>query len=348
MKLIFRWYGPSDSIPLQYIDQIPNMSGVCTAVYDKKPGEVWEEEPLLKMKKMLEDNHLAMDVIESIPVSENIKLGNELAEHDIEVFKKNLEIVAKVGVKVVCYNFMPVFDWLRTEMRHVNEDGSTSLAYSYKDFAKVDPKNLHLPGWDESYSAEELQRLLETYSHVSHEQLFKNLVHFLEEVIPVCERVGVKMAIHPDDPPWDVFSLPRIVTGEKDLDKMFAAVPSTCNGLTLCTGSFGAGRENDLVHMAKKYSSQGRVHYVHLRNVLYTDDKGSFVEMGHASCMGSLDMAAIVKALVDGGFDGYVRPDHGRNVFGEDGKPGYGLYDRALGCAYINGLFEMYEKYGRK
>ncbi len=344
MKLIFRWYGPNDSIPLTYISQIPGLQGVCTAYYDAKPGELWSLDALLAMKKDLADHGLAMDVIESIPVSENIKLGNELAEHDIEIFRQNVEIVAKAGVKVVCYNFMPVFDWLRTDMGHVNPDGSTSLSYSSADFAKVDPANLHLPGWDESYSPEELQRLLALYRDIDHATLFRNMVHFLEKVIPTCERVGVALAVHPDDPPWDIFGIPRIVSSEKDLDALFAAVPSVYNGLTLCTGSFGAGRDNDLVHMARKYGAQGRIHYAHLRNILYTDNEGGFVESGHYSKSGSLDMSAIVRALVESGFDGYVRPDHGRNIFGETGKPGYGLFDRALGCAYINGLFEAAEK----
>ena len=156
------------------------------------------------------------------------------------------------------------------------------------------------------------------------------------------------MAIHPDDPPWDVFSLPRIISSEDDLDRLFQAVPSKRNGLTLCTGSFGASRKNDLVHMAEKYAKEGRIHFAHLRNVRYLDGKDSFVEAGHLSQMGSLDMARIVTALVDNGFDGYVRPDHGRNVFGEDSKPGYGLYDRALGACYLNGLFEMAEKRKRR
>lgn len=344
MKLTFRWYGLGDSIPLGYIREIPNLSGVVTAVYNVPVGEIWPEEELLRLKEEAAKNGLEMEVVESIPVHEDIKLGRPTRDHYIDVYCENLRRVAKVGVKVVCYNFMPVFDWLRTDMHHVNSDGSVSLAYSYDDFQKIDPKHLHLPGWDESYTEEELQGLLEAYSRVSHEELFANLVYFLERVIPVCEEVGVKMAIHPDDPPWDVFGLPRIVSNEKDLDRMFAAVPSKANGLTLCTGSFGAGRGNDLVHMAAKYSSQGRVHFAHLRNVLYTDDRDSFAEVGHLSKDGSLDMAAIVKALVDNGFDGYVRPDHGRNIFGETGKPGYGLYDRALGCAYINGLFEAIEK----
>lgn len=344
MKLTFRWYGETDCIPLSYIRQIPNMSGVVTAVYDVPVGEVWPMESLEKLKKLSAENGLEMEVIESIPVHEDIKMGLPTRDKYIENYCENIRRVAKVGVKCVCYNFMPVFDWLRTEMKHVNADGSNSLAYSYEDFKKIDPNNLHLPGWDESYSSEELQGLLKAYKNISHEDLFNNLVYFLQRVIKVCDEVNVKMAIHPDDPPWDVFNLPRIVSNENDLDRMFEAVPSLNNGLTLCTGSFGAGRKNNLIHMASKYASQGRVHFAHLRNVKYTDEFDSFCEVGHFSKAGSLDMAGIVKALVDNGFDGYVRPDHGRNIFGEDAKPGYGLFDRALGCAYINGLFEAYEK----
>lgn len=344
MKLTFRWYGPDDSIPLDYIRQIPNMSGVVTAVYDVPVGEVWPIESLLKLKQSCDEKGLEMEVIESIPVHEDIKMGKSSRDLYIANYIENLKRVAQCGVKCVCYNFMPVFDWLRTEMHHLNKDGSNSLSYSYEDFKKIDPHNLHLPGWDESYSQSELQNLLKEYQSITHEDLFNNLVYFLKKVIPVCDEIGVKMAIHPDDPPWDIFNLPRIVSNENDLDKIFTAVPSLNNGLTLCTGSFGAGRNNDLVHMAYKYQKEGRIHFLHLRNVLWTDNHDSFCEVGHCSKDGSLDMAKIVKALVDNGFDGYVRPDHGRNIFGEDGKPGYGLYDRALGAAYINGLFEMAEK----
>ena len=344
MKLTFRWYGEKDCIPLSYIKQIPNMSGVVTACYDVKVGEVWSQETINHLKELSNNAGLAMEVIESIPVHEDIKMGKPTRDRYIENYCENIRRVAKAGVKCICYNFMPVFDWLRTDMYHKNDDGSTSLSYSYDDFLKVDPNNLHLPGWDESYSQDELQGLLKEYKSISHDDLFNNLVYFLKRVIPVCEECGVNMAIHPDDPPWDIFGLPRIISNEEDLDRMFKAVPSTCNGLTLCTGSFGAGRENDLVHMAEKYTKQGRVHFVHLRNVKWTDDHDSFCEVGHLSCAGSLDMARIVETLVNCGFKGYVRPDHGRNIFGEDAKPGYGLFDRALGCAYINGLFEAYEK----
>ena len=343
MKMTFRWYGEKDSVPLDYIKQIPNMSGVVTAVYDVPVGGKWSDASLARLKKLCTDKGLAMEVIESIPVHEDIKIGRGDRDLYIENYCENIRAVARAGVKCVCYNFMPVFDWLRTDLSFKNDDNSTSLAYSREDFDKLDAANLHLPGWDESYTPSQLQELLGAYKNISREKLFDNLVYFLKAVIPVCEAVGVNMAIHPDDPPWNVFGLPRIISTEADLDRLFAAVPSKCNGLTLCTGSFGAGRGNDLVHMAAKYSSQGRVHFAHLRNILWTDDKDSFREVAHLSECGSLDMAAIVRALAQNGFDGYVRPDHGRNVFGEKGKPGYGLYDRALGAAYINGLFEATE-----
>lgn len=346
MKMTFRWFGLKDSIPLQYIKQIPNMSGVVTAVYDVPVGEVWPRESLKALKEECSKYNLEMEVIESIPVHEDIKLGKPNRDLLINNYIENIKRCAEVGVKCVCYNFMPVFDWLRTNMHHVNKDGSNSLSYSKKDFENIDPKHLHLPGWDESYSEEELNGLLEQYSKVSHEMLFDNLVYFLKKIIPVCEECDVNMAIHPDDPPWDIFNLPRIVSTEEDLDRMFSAVPSIRNGLTFCTGSFGASHTNDLIKIADKYSKQGRIHFLHARNIKYEDNdpKGSFVESGHFDKDGSLDLTGIVKTLVKNNFNGYVRPDHGRNIFGENGKPGYGLFDRALGSSYVTGLFEAFER----
>ncbi len=344
MKLSFRWYGPNDVITLDKISQIPNMQSIVTAPYDVKPGEAWNLSSLLEFKKEANSHGLAMDVIESVPVVEQIKHGSPDRDRYIASYAENIRLCAKAGVKVICYNFMPVFDWLRTDMHHLNEDGSNSLSYSYDDFKKINPNKLHLPGWDESYSEGELQGLLSIYRNITHERLFDNLVYFLKKIIPVCEENDISMAIHPDDPPWDVFSLPRIVSTEKDIDKLLSAVPSIRNGLTFCTGSLGSLKSNDLVKMAGKYARQGKIHFAHLRNIRYTDSEGSFVESGHFSRDGSLDMAAIVEALVSNGFDGYVRPDHGRNIWGEDQKPGYGLFDRALGATYINGLFEMVEK----
>ena len=198
---------------------------------------------------------------------------------------------------------------------------------------------------DLSYTPEELGRLLDEYAGVDGETLFENLVYFLRRILPACGKAGVDMAIHPDDPPWDIFGLPRIITGEKNLDRLFAEVPDPHNGLTFCTGSLGAGRGNDIPYLAGKYARAGRIKFAHLRQIRFFGTDG-FTETGHRTADGSLDMCAIVRALVQGGFDGYVRPDHGRNIWGEDGKPGYGLYDRALGAAYLNGLFEGVGKGG--
>ena len=341
MKMTFRWYGEKDSIPLNYIKQIQGVSGVVTAVYDVPVGEVWPFEKLKKLKALCKKNNLEMEVIESIPVHEDIKLGKPTRDKYIENFKKNIINCGKLGVKCVCYNFMPVFDWLRTDLHFKHKDGATSLAYNHETLMKLDPKNLHLPGWDESYSPKELRSLLKEYEGITHEKLFNNLVYFLKKIMPTCDKTGIKMAIHPDDPPWDMFNLPRIICKESDYDKLFKAVPNIKNGITFCTGSLGAGRFNDLPKMAKKYAK--RIHFAHLRQLKYTN-KINFYENGHNTSYGNVDIYKIVEALVNNGFNGYVRPDHGRNVWGEDAKPGYGLYDRAMGACYLSGLFEYAEK----
>ena len=341
MKMTFRWYGEKDSIPLSYIRQIPGMSGVVTAVYDVPVGEVWEMDKILRLKSLCDEKGLEMEVIESVPVHEDIKLGLPTRDRYIANYATTIRNLGKAGVKCICYNFMPVFDWLRTNLHTEAEDGSNALSYNHEELMGLDPHNLHLPGWDESYTSEELNSLLDAYSGMSHEQLFENLVYFLKGIMPACDETGINMAIHPDDPPWDMFGLPRIITGMDSYDKLFAAVPNEHNGITLCTGSLGAGRDNDMVAMASKLAS--RSYFVHLRQITHSGAL-DFCESGHLTSMGSLDMYGIVKALVEAGFDGYVRPDHGRNIWGEDGKPGYGLYDRALGATYLYGLFEAIEK----
>lgn len=337
MKMTFRWYGENDCIPLSHIAQIQGMTGVVTAVYDVPVGEVWPIERLLRQKELCRAAGLEMEVIESIPVHEDIKLGLPTREKYFEAYRQNLINCAEVGIKCVCYNFMPVFDWLRTNLRYTHTDGSNSLSFSEDEFALLDPKNLHLPGWDESYTPEQLNSLLDAYSGMTHEKLFENLCCFLEAIMPVCEEYGINVAIHPDDPPRDVFELPRIISSESDLDRLFSAVPSIHNGLTLCTGSLGAGRSNDLVSIAAKYAK--RIHFAHLRQLAFVNDT-DFYENGHQTGCGSIDIFSIVRALCENGFDGYVRPDHGRNVWGENAKPGYGLYDRAMGACYLTGLFE--------
>ena len=341
MKMIFRWYGEKDSIPLSYIRQIPGMSGVVTAVYDVPVGEVWEMDKILRLKSLCDEKGLEMEVIESVPVHEDIKLGLPTRDRYIANYATTIRNLGKAGVKCICYNFMPVFDWLRTNLHTEAEDGSNALSYNHEELMSLDPHNLHLPGWDESYTSEELNSLLDAYSGMSHEQLFENLVYFLNGIMPACDETGINMAIHPDDPPWDMFGLPRIITGMSSYDKLFAAVPNVHNGITLCTGSLGAGRDNDMVAMASKLAA--RSYFVHLRQITHSGAL-DFCESGHLTSMGSLDMYGIVKALVEAGFDGYVRPDHGRNIWGEDGKPGYGLFDRALGATYLYGLFEAVEK----
>ena len=260
-------------------------------------------------------------MVESVPVPEDIKLGNEKAPQLIENYCENVRRLGKAGVKVICYNFMPVFDWLRSELTRQNADGSNSLAYDDATVLAMNPltSELSLPGWDESYTKEGLKDLLNQYKQIDEEALWKNLQTFLQAVIPVAEESGVKMAIHPDDPPWGLFGLPRIITNEQNLERFLKLVDSPANGLTFCTGSLGAGQQNDLPAMAKKFAD--RIHFVHLRNIRWTGPK-DFEETGHPTSCGSLDMYAIVKALYEGGFDGYVRPDHGRMIWGETGRYG--------------------------
>ena len=343
MKLTFRWYGDSDPVTLDHIAQIPKMSGIVSAVYDVKAGGIWSNESIAEIKRKANEKGLEFEVVESVPVSEDIKLGTEKAPELIKNYCENIRRLAKAGVKCICYNFMPVFDWLRSELEHSHKDGSNSLAYSESVLLTMDPltSELSLPGWDESYSKAELKDLIAKYKTLGKEGLWKNLEAFLKEVIPVAHECGVNMAIHPDDPPWDIFSLPRIITNEENLQRFLNIVPLKENGITFCTGSLGASKDNDLVKMAEKFAN--RVHFLHLRNILITSDK-EFYEVGHPTECGSLDMYGIVKALVKGGFDGYVRPDHGRMIWGEKGRYGYGLFDRALGAAYIVGLFEGIEK----
>ncbi len=344
MKLTFRWYGENDPVTLEKIRQIPTMSGIVSAVYDVAPGGVWSNESIQKIKTAAEQNGLEFEVVESVPVPEEIKLGGKNAEKLIDVYCENVRRLGKAGVKCICYNFMPVFDWLRSELEHQHADGSNSLAFHEDDLMKMDPKKgeLSLPGWDASYTKDQMGARLDAYSNVDDEKLFGNMKTFLEAVIPVAKEAGIKMAIHPDDPPWGIFGLPRIITDEKNLERFLKLVDEEENGLTFCTGSLGANPENDLVRMAEKFAS--RIHFVHMRNIKHTG-KRDFMEVGHPTSCGSLDMYGIAKALVDGGFDAYVRPDHGRMIWGETNDHyGYGLYDRALGATYLAGLFEAIER----
>ncbi|MDO4868998.1 MAG: mannonate dehydratase [Bacillota bacterium] len=356
MKMTFRWYGEGfDPIPLNYIKQIPGMTGAVCTLMDIPAGELWPLDRILAMKKQVQDSGLEMEVIESVNVHEDIKLGKDTRDKYIANYIETIRNLAKAGVKVICYNFMPVFDWTRSNLATPLDDGSTVLSYDADIVEKIrDPKEMvrkvqeesdgfSLPGW-EPERLQYLEKVFEEYQSVGHDELFDNLIYFLNRIIPVCEEVGVKMAIHPDDPPWDLFGLPRIITDLESIDKVMKAVDSPCNGITLCTGSLGENPENDVPELARYFGSMGRIHFAHLRNIKIHEDGCRFNESAHLSELGSLDMYDIVKALHESGFDGYVRPDHGRMIWGENGRPGYGLYDRALGAAYLNGLFEAVEK----
>ena len=347
MKLTFRWYGEDDPVTLEKIAQIPCMTGIVSAVYDVPPGEVWSEESIAKVKSAAAAHELAFEVVESVPVPEDIKLGTEKALRMIENYCENVRRLAKAGVKCICYNFMPVFDWLRSELEHAQPDGAHALAYDDATVRAMDPLkgDLSLPGWDASYTKAELKDLLTAYAALGEEGLWKNLETFLKAVIPVVKEVGVNMAIHPDDPPWSMFGLPRIITDKQNLQRFLDIVPEINNGITFCTGSLGADVQNDLVDMAATFAD--RIHFLHLRNIRHTGQR-QFEEVGHPTACGSVDMFGVAKALTEHGFDGYVRPDHGRMIWGERGRYGYGLYDRALGATYIVGLFEAIEKMGGK
>lgn len=347
MQMTLRWFGAQkDTVSLRQIRQIPGISGVVPALHYLPAGEVWPLEDIMEMKKQIESEGLTMECIESVNVHEDIKLGSPSAEKYIENYKTCIRNLSQAGVKVICYNFMPVFDWTRTDLAMDMGNGATCLSYNGEMIEGKSPEqmfreiddNSHgyaMPGW-ETERMGEIKELFEKYKGITAENLWRNLKHFLEEIIPVCEESGVKMAIHPDDPPWDIFGLPRIIKSIEDIRRLLKLVDSPANGLTFCTGSLGASPKNDLPEMIREVG--GRIYFAHLRNIKVR--QGWFNETSHLSQEGSLDMYEIVKALYESGFDGYIRPDHGRMIWGEVARPGYGLYDRALGAAYLNGLWE--------
>ncbi len=341
MKSSFRWYGESDPVTLEHIRQIPGMRSVVTAVYDVKPGEVWPEESIRRLADACAARGLVFDVVESIPVTEEIKLGLPQRDRHIDNYCESIRRCAKYGVKCITYNFMPVFDWTRTQLDRAAPDGSTSLVMYWEQLKGLDPlrDDIHLPGWDSSYTQDQVRDLIRAYGELGEEGLWENIRYFLQRVIPAAEECGVFMALHPDDPPYPIFGLPRVITGEAALDRFLGLVDSPSNTLCLCTGSLGCSPANDIPALVRKYSARRRISFMHLRNVKILPDT-SFEECAHLSQKGSLDMNAIVRALVETGFDGWFRPDHGRMIWGETGKPGYGLYDRALGSAYLAGLIE--------
>ncbi|WP_114604179.1 mannonate dehydratase [Staphylococcus sp. EZ-P03] len=342
MELSFRWYGESDPVTLENIKQIPDMRQIVTAIYDIPVGEVWSDEKIKELKKAIENKGLKFEVVESLPVSEEIKLGTNKRDEHIDNYKQSLRNLAKNGIKTVTYNFMPVFDWTRSQLDYQLDDGSNTLIYDHEKVKDIDPitTQMSLPGWDESYSREELSHLVETYRSMSEDELWENLKYFLDAVLPTAIEEDIDLAIHPDDPPWEIFGIPRIIKNEKSYKKLIEINDNSHNGICFCTGSLGSTAENNLPKMIEQFGDY--IHFVHMRNVKRVGEK-SFIETGHLTKNGSIDMKEIVKSLKKINFKGTIRPDHGRMIWGETGKAGYGLYDRALGATYINGLIEGVE-----
>ena len=329
MKMTWRWYGEgNDHIKLSDIRQIPGVEGIVWALHDKLPGEVWQPEEIAKVKAQLDEYGFNMDVVESVNVSDDIKTAGPKRDEHIAAYIQTIKNLAPFGVKVICYNFMPVFDWTRTDLFHPMGDGSTALYYEAAKI-KQDPREMadyvmgftekyHMtfPGWEPERMAR-LDELFEKYRPVTKEKLWENFKYFLEAIMPTCRACDIKMAVHMDDP---------------------------YNCLTLCSGSLNANGKNNVAEIVRKHCD--RIAFAHIRNVKHFEN-GDFSEASHRDCDGDTGILDILRAYHDCGFDGYIRPDHGRHLWGEGPgtcRPGYGLYDRALGVMYMLGAWDMMDK----
>lgn len=372
-----RWYGPHDVVKLSDIRQA-GCSGVVTALHHIPVGDVWTIDEINIRKKMIEAAGMSWTVIESLPVHEDIKKQTNNYKTLIENYKISLQNVAACGLKVVTYNFMPILDWLRTDVAYRMEDGSTALYFEHaafaafdlyllqrpfaeKDYSDVQIKNaqqkfnslnneekeklfrnllLGLPGSDEAFTPQLVLEALKSYENISAEKLQEHLIYFLKEVVPVAEANGLKMAIHPDDPPYPVLGLPRIVSTEDQVAQLLAAVPSPANGLCFCTGSYGARPDNNIVQMLRRFAD--RIHFLHLRNTK-RDDVGNFYEADHLG--GDTDMYLVMKEVVrimqERNTSLPMRPDHGHQMLDDLAKttyPGYSAVGRLKGLAELRGL----------
>ena len=356
MQMTLRWYGSKhDSVTLEQIRQIPGVKSVITTLYDSVPGEAWSLEDIRAMKKEVEAAGLTIAGIESVNIHDAIKIGSPDREQYIENYITTLERLGQEDIHMVCYNFMPVFDWTRTELARKRPDGSTVLAYNQAAVDALKPEEMFasidsdsngfvMPGWEPERMAR-VKELFEMYQDIDNEKLFANLKYCLERIMPTCDKYDINMAIHPDDPAWSVFGLPRIIINKENILRMMHMVDNPHNGVTFCSGSYGTNLENNLPDMIR--SLKGRIHFAHVRNLKFNSPT-DFEESAHLSSDGSFDMYEIMKALYEIGFDGPIRPDHGRMIWGEVAMPGYGLYDRALGAAYLNGLWEAIDKNAKR
>jgi mannonate dehydratase len=377
MEQTMRWYGPDDPVSLADI-RMAGATGIVTALHHIPNGEVWSKEEILKRKELIESSGLIWSVVESVPVHDDIKTGKGNADQFIENYALTLENLGECDVRTVCYNFMPVLDWTRTDLEYPFKDGSQALSFSIKDVALFDililkrpgavddysdeiTNNIEayyqslitdqirkieenilkgLPGSEESFTLDDFRKAIGRYDNVDDSQLRKNMKTFLQGVIPSAEKAGVRLAIHPDDPPRPLFGLPRVVSTENDLKELLEAVDSYCNGFTMCTGSYGSRSDNDLPGMIERYGD--RMHFIHLRNVI-RDDAGNFIESDHLE--GSVDMYEVVGKIIDllqiRGEYIPMRPDHGHKMLDDLRKvtnPGYTGIGRLRGLAEIRGL----------
>ena len=371
MHMGFRWYGEgNDTISLDDIRQIPGVETIVWSLHHKQAGEVWQpgeiDEAMTSITRLSARDRAAgitktfnADVVESVNVHESIKTGSTVLgmsrDQAIDAYIETVANLGKAGVRVVTYNFMPVFDWLRTEMFHPCPDGSTALYYNQHQVDQLSPQGiidetlkgagtLTVPGWEPERLAH-LPELMEVYQGMDHELMYANYKYFLDAVIPTCERYDVRLAVHPDDPAFDLFGWPRVVSSKEGIQRVLDLNPSPYNGLCLCLGSFSSRRGNDAVDAVRTFMD--RIHFSHVRNIRFTDEEGSFFEVGHRASEGDVDTVGIMQAYAEADYQGYIRPDHGRHLWSENTeagrpRPGYGLYDRAMGIQYLLGVWDAY------